>query len=66
MQQFTSLRKDFHSSLNFIDKQSAEQSYIDLMSMENQDDKKLAGFESEMFLIRENILNRLEEIMHKC
>ena len=41
--QFTRLRKEFHSSINFIDKQSAEQSYINLMSMKNQDDNiKLA------------------------
>ena len=60
--QFTRLRKDFQSSLNFIDKQSAEQSYIHLMSMKNQDDNiKLADFVSKMFLKRENFLNRLEK-----
>ena len=43
--QFTRLRKDFHSSLNFIDRQSAEQSYINLMSLENHNDNiKLAIF----------------------
>ena len=43
--QFTRLRKDFHNSINFTDKQSAEQSYIKLMSMKNQDDNiKLADF----------------------
>ena len=61
--QFTRLRKDFHSSINFIDKQSAEQSYIKLMSMKNQDENiKLADFVSKMFLNRENIFNRLEKI----
>ena len=30
--QFKRLRKDFHSSINFINTQSAEQSYINLMS----------------------------------
>ena len=60
--QFTRLRKDFHNSLNFIDKQSAEQSYINLMSMKSQDDNiKLADFVSNMFLKRENILNRLKK-----
>ena len=35
--------------------------------MKNQDDNiKLADFVSKMFLKRENILNRLEELMHKC
>ena len=61
--QFTRLRKDFPSSINFIDKQSAEQSYINLMYMKNQDDNiKLANFVSKMFLKRENIFNRLEKI----
>ena len=63
--QFTRLRKDFHSSINFIDKQSGEneQSYINLMSMKNQDGNiKLADFVSIMFLKRENIFNRLENI----
>ena len=61
--QFTRLRKDFHSSINFIDKQSAEPSYINLMSMKNQDDNiKLADFVSKMFLKRENIFNRLEKV----
>ena len=61
--QFTRLRKDFHSSINFIDKQSAEQSYINLMCMKNQDDNiKLEDFVSKMFLKRANILNRLEKI----
>ena len=63
LMQFTRLRKDFHSSINFIDKQSAEQSYINLMSMKNQDDNiKLADFVSKMFLKRENIFNKLEKI----
>ena len=49
--QFTRLRNDFHSSLNFIDKQSEEQSYINLMSMKNQDDNiTLADLVSRMFL----------------
>ena len=61
--QFARLRKDFHSSLNFIDKQSAEQSYIKLMSMKNQGENiMLADFVSKMFLKRENILNRSEKI----
>ena len=48
--QFTRLRKNFHSSLNFIDKQSLEQSYINLMSMKNQDDNiKLAGSYKKCF-----------------
>ena len=65
--QFTRLRKDFHSSINFIDKQSAEQSYINLMSMKNQDDNiKLADFVSKMFLKRENTFTRLEKLMDKC
>ena len=55
--------KDFHSSLSFIDKQSAEQSYIKLMSMKNQGENiMLADFVSKMFLKRENILNRSEKI----
>ena len=55
--------KRFLSNINFIDKQSAEPSYINLMSMKNQDDNiKLADFLSRMFLKRENIFNRLEKI----
>ena len=61
--QFARLRKDFHSSINVIDKQSAEQSYVNILSMKNQDDNiKLAYFVSKMFLKRENIFNRLEKI----
>ena len=55
--------KDFYSSLNFIDKQSEEQSYMKLMSMKNQGENiMLEDFVSKMFLKRENILNRLEKI----
>ena len=49
---------------------AVEQSYINLMSMKNQDDNiKLAGFVSKMFPKRENNLNRPEKInvqVFKC
>ena len=57
--QFTRLKHDFHGSINFIDKQS----YINLMSVKNQDDNiKLTDFVSKMLLKRESICNRLEKI----